>query len=66
MTSDAHAGGIYYYDGWSAFTILFGDAHIAPYEVVHLGDVNENVDVIVLLASAGTTVKAKIESNNQL
>ncbi len=66
MTSYAHAGGIYYYDGWSAFTILFGDAHIAPYEVVHLGDVNENVDVIVLLASAGTTVKAKIESNNQL
>ena len=62
MTSDAHAGGIYYYDGWSAFTVLFGDAHIAPYEVVHLGDVNE--DVITPLAAAGATVEAKIEVNS--
>ena len=61
MTSDAHAGGIYYYDGWSAFTVLFGDAHIAPYEVVHLGDVNE--DIIAPLAAAGATVEAKIEVN---
>lgn len=59
MTSDAHAGGIYYYDGWSAFTVLFGDAHIAPFEVVHIGDVNE--DVIFPLAAAGDTVEAKIE-----
>jgi hypothetical protein len=62
MTSDAHAGGIYYFDGWSAFTVLFGDAHIAPYEVVHIGDVNE--DVISPLAAAGETVKAKIEINH--
>lgn len=62
MTSDAHANGIYYYDGWSAFTVLFGDAHIAPYEVVHLGDVNE--DVITPLAAAGATVEAKIEVNS--
>jgi hypothetical protein len=59
MTSDAHAGGIYYYDGWSAFTVLYGDAHIAPFEVVHIGDVNE--DVIFPLAKAGATVEAKIE-----
>ena len=59
MTSDAHAGGIYYYDGWSAFTVLFGDAYIAPFEVVHIGDVNE--EVISQLAVAGATVQAKIE-----
>ena len=59
MTSDAHAGGIYYYDGWSAFIVLFGDAHIAPFEVVHIGDVNE--DVITLLTSAGDTVDARVE-----
>lgn len=62
MTSDAHAGGMYYYDGWSAFTVLFGDAHIAPYEVVHLGDVSE--DVIAPLAAAGATVEAKIAVNS--
>lgn len=61
MTSDAHAGGIYYYDGWGAFTVLFGDAHIAPFEVVHIGDVNG--DVIFPLTVAGATVEAKIEAN---
>ena len=61
MTSEAHAGGIYYYDGWSAFTVLFGDAHIAPYKVVHIGDVSE--DIITSLAVAGAIVEAKIEAN---
>lgn len=59
MTSDAHAGGIYYYDGWTAFTVLFGDAYIAPFEVVHIGDVVENV--ITPLASAGATIEVKVE-----
>lgn len=59
MTSDAHAGGIYYYDGWSAFTVLFGDAHIAPFKVVHIGDVVE--DIITPLAAAGETVEAMVE-----
>ena len=59
MTSDAHAGGIYYYDGWGAFSVLYGDAHIAPYEVVHIGDVNDNV--ISQLVGAEATVAAKLE-----
>lgn len=59
MTSDAHAGGIYYYDGWTAFTILFGNANIAPFEVVHIGDVNE--DIISTLTAAGETVKVLID-----
>jgi len=59
MTSVAHAGGIYYYDGWSAFTVLFGDARIDPFKVVHIGDINE--DVITPLTAAGDTVLAKIE-----
>jgi len=59
MTSDAHAGGIYYYDGWNAFTLLFGDAHIAPYKVVHIGDMNE--DVTMQLGASAAIVKAKIE-----
>jgi len=61
MTSVAHAGGIYYYDRWAAFTVLYRDAHIAPFEVVHIGDVNE--DVITSLAAAGATVEARIEVN---
>jgi hypothetical protein len=59
VTSDAHAGGIYYYDGWGAFTVLYGDAHIAPFEVVHIGDVNE--DIVSHLMNAADTVEAIIE-----
>lgn len=59
MTSDAHAGGLYYYDGWNAFTVLYGDAQIDPYKVVHLGDAID--DVITPLKTAGNTVKAVIE-----
>lgn len=59
MTSDAHSNGIYYYDGWSAFTVLFGDAHIAPFKVVHIGDVIE--DVASHLSTAGEKVTARIE-----
>ena len=61
MTSNAYTGGIYYYDGWSEFTVLFDDSHIAPFEVVYIGDVNE--DVISPLAEAGATVEARIEVN---
>lgn len=58
-TSDAHAGGIYYYDGWTAFTVLFGDAHIAPFKVVHIGDVTN--EIIPFLASSGNRVDIRIE-----
>ena len=63
MTSDAHAGSIYYFEGWNTFTILFGDAHIAPYEVAHIGDVKE--DIISFLAAVSGIVTAKIEVNQQ-
>jgi hypothetical protein len=57
MTSEAHAGGLYYFNGWNAFTIVFEDAHIAPYKVVHIGDVDK--EVITHLASEGKTVIAE-------
>ena len=42
-TSDIKAGGIYYWDGWNAFVINFEDTNIAPYKVVHIGDVNGDI-----------------------
>lgn len=56
MTSDAYAGGLYYFSGWNAFTIVFEDAHIAPYKVVHVGNVDK--ELIADLVSAGKTVIA--------
>lgn len=58
MTSVAYAGDICYYDGWNAFTVLFGDAHIAPFKVVIVGHINEDISA---LAKAGDTLEAKIE-----
>ena len=59
MTSNAHAKGIYYYDGWTAFTVLFGGANISPFRVVHIGDVVED-EIIEHLKKAGETVLAEV------
>ena len=60
MTSTAHSQGIYYYDGWKAFTVLYGGAQIDPFKVVHIGDVNEDVATF-LRESQADTVSARIE-----
>lgn len=39
----AHKNEIWYFGGWNAFTILFGDCNTSPFQVVKLGDVVENV-----------------------
>jgi hypothetical protein len=58
MTSEAHASGIYYYDGWNAFTVVFRDANIEPYKVVHIGEVNEDLSSLVF---AENIIEAKFE-----
>ncbi len=50
---------IWYFYGWNAFTILFGDCNTAPFKVVRLGDMVE--DVTVQLAGSGATVKILCE-----
>ena len=37
----AHKNGIWYFGGWNAFTILFGDCDTSPFEVVKLGEIEE-------------------------
>ncbi|MCC8023853.1 MAG: hypothetical protein LIP16_00885 [Clostridium sp.] len=59
MTSDAHAKGIYYYDRWTAFTVLFGGANISPFQVVHIRDVVED-EIIDHLKNAGEVVSVEI------
>ena len=34
---------IWYFGGWNAFTILFGDYDTSPFEVVKLGELDEDV-----------------------
>ncbi|WP_455615019.1 cyclophilin-like fold protein [Eisenbergiella sp.] len=60
MTSNVHAKGIYYYDGWTAFTVLFRGSDISPFRVVHIGDVVED-EVIEHLERSGETILAEVE-----
>lgn len=47
-TSNIKAGHIYYWDGWNAFVINYKDYDIAPYKVVHIGEIlDTNVSEIL-------------------
>lgn len=37
----ANAGHVYYWDGWNAFVINYVDYDIAPYKVVHIGEITD-------------------------
>ena len=50
---------IWYFGGWNAFTILFGDCDTSPFQVVKLGEMVE--DVVPELKDAGSSLKIKCE-----
>ena len=58
-TSDIKASGIYYWDGWNAFVINFEDTNIAPYRVVHIGNVNG--DIASDLAEFGDNITVNVQ-----
>lgn len=55
----AHKNEIWYFGGWNAFTILFGDCDTTPFEVVKLGEVVE--DVIPVLKDNNEVIKILFE-----
>lgn len=55
----AHKNEIWYFHGWNAFTILFCDCNTSPFQVVHLGNIIE--DVTEQLKHSGETVRIKCE-----
>lgn len=52
-TSHIQAGHVYYWDGWNAFVINYIDYDIAPYEVVHIGEITDKSIVEELLNAEG-------------
>ena len=60
-TSQVKAGHLYYWDGWNAFVINYIDSDIAPYEVVHLGEIGDK-KVCERLAAAPERIGARVES----
>lgn len=59
LTTMAHKNQVFFFEGWNAFTILFGDCNTFPFKVVHLGNMVE--DVIPQLQNAGQTVRILCE-----
>ena len=59
-TSHSRAGHLYYWDGWNAFVINFEDYDIAPYQVVHLGEITDK-EIVEYLRDAGNTINVKLD-----
>ena len=56
---DARKNEVWYFAGWNAFTILFGDCNTAPFEVVRLGEMEE--DIASFLCNAGRSLRILCE-----
>lgn len=59
-TSTILAGHIYYWDGWNAFVINFEDTDIAPYKVVHIGEIKDK-EIVNYLKNADNEINVKLE-----
>lgn len=42
-TSEVYKNKLYYFAGWNAFSIVFADSNIDPYEIVYLGKFKEDI-----------------------
>ena len=58
---DAHKNEVWYFGGWNAFTILFGDCNTYPFEVVKLGELKE--DVVSALKDESEEIKILCEED---
>ena len=58
-TSDAHKNELMYFGGWNCLSLLFEDVNVAPYQLVKLGDFEE--DVASLLKQSNGTISIRIE-----
>lgn len=59
-TSQIKAGHVYYWDGWNAFVINYIDWDIAPYQVVHIGEITDS-SVSAYLTEAEDQVNITVE-----
>ena len=58
-TSDAHKNELMYFGGWNCLSLLFEDVNVAPYQLVKLGDFEE--DIASFLEQSTDTIFIKIE-----
>ncbi len=58
-TSEIKAGHVYYWDGWNAFVINYIDSDIAPYQVVHIGEITD-AKISEFLTNADETIEIQV------
>ena len=59
-TSEAHKNELMYFGGWNCLSLLFDDVNVAPYQLVKLGDFEE--DVALSLKQSAGSISVKIEA----
>lgn len=59
-TYEIKAGHVYYWDGWNAFVINYIDSDIAPYKVVHIGEITDR-SIVDTLFTADDTINVRVE-----
>ena len=60
-TSDAHQNELMYFGGWNCLSLLFDNVNVAPYQLVKLGDFEE--DVASFLKRSAGSISVKIEAD---
>ena len=58
-TSDAYKNELMFFGGWNCLSLLFDDVNVAPYQLVKLGNFEE--DVASLLKQSKGTIPIKID-----
>lgn len=60
-TSDAHKNELMYFGGWNCLSLLFDDVNVAPYQLVKLGDFEEDVASLLKQSAGSISVKIEVE-----
>ena len=60
-TSDAHKNELMYFGGWNCLSLLFDDVSVSPYQLVKLGDFEENITSFLKQSTGSISVKIEAE-----
>ena len=59
-TTKGCRNGLYYFEGWNAFSLVFRDCDITPYQIHQIGEFEE--DVSTVLEKTGRSIRIHCEA----
>ena len=60
-TTDAQKNGLYYFEGWNAFSLVFRNSSTAPFEIYHVGDFEEDIAAMLEEANSYVYINCELE-----